>query len=159
MNQKKPENKTPRGPIALNRRAFHDYEVLETLTAGIVLTSSEIKSLRLGRCSLQEGFCRIVNGEAYLYGLTIPKFEQATYNNHHPDRTRKLLLTKVEIRRLIGKTQQDGLTLIPLKLYFNRCWIKVELGVCRGKKLVDKRETLKRRDNEREIQRVKKRFI
>jgi SsrA-binding protein len=152
--KKKPASKT----IAVNRRAFHDYEIIDTLMAGISLMSSEVKSLRLGRCSLGEGFCRVQQGEIFLYGMTIPKFEQATYNNHAPDRTRKLLLQKAEIRKLSAKMQQDGLTLIPLKLFFNRCWVKVELGLAKGKKLVDKRESLKQKDQARQIARIKKHF-
>jgi SsrA-binding protein len=139
-----------------NRRAYHDYTVLETIDAGIVLTGTEIKSIRIGKASLNEAFARIENNEVWLYGMSISPYEQGNRYNHVPDRVRKLLLTRGEIRKLSGKIKQTGHTLIPLKLYFNRAWVKVELGLCQGKKLYDKRETLKNRDTQREIQRAMK---
>lgn len=143
--------------IASNRKAYHDYHVLETFRAGIVLTGTEIKSIRAGKVSLTDGFGRLEQGELFLYGLHINPYDKGTHYNHAPDRTRKLLLTRAEIRKLIGKTKETGLTLIPLKLYFDRCWVKVELGLCKGKKLYDKRETLKSRESKREIERTMKR--
>jgi SsrA-binding protein len=145
-----------RRTVATNRKAFHDYQVMDTYKAGIVLTGTEIKSIRAGKVSLSEGFARLENGEMFLYGVRIEPYEKGTHYNHAPDRVRKLLLTKVEIRKLIGKTKESGLTLIPLKLYFDRCWVKVDIGLCRGKKLYDKRETLKARENKREIDRTMK---
>lgn len=142
--------------IASNRKAYHDYHVLETFRAGIVLTGTEIKSIRAGKVSLTDGFGRLEQGEVFLYGLHINPYDKGTHYNHAPDRTRKLLLTRAEIRKLIGKTKETGLTLIPLKLYFDRCWVKVELGLCKGKKLYDKRETLKSRESKREIERTMK---
>lgn len=145
-----------RRTVATNRKAFHDYHVMDTYKAGIVLTGTEIKSIRAGKVSLSEGFARLENGEVFLYGVRIEPYEKGTHYNHAPDRVRKLLLTKLEIRKLIGKTKESGLTLIPLKLYFDRCWVKVDIGLCRGKKLYDKRETLKARENKREIDRTMK---
>ncbi len=142
--------------IANNRRAFHEYHVLEQFTAGIVLTGTEIKSIRDGKVSMTDGFARIEKGEVFLYGIHITPYDKGSYNNHAPERVRKLLLTKLEIKRLIGKLKESGLTLIPLKLYFDRCWVKVELGLCKGKKLYDKREAIKGRDTKREIERTMK---
>jgi SsrA-binding protein len=142
--------------IVSNRKAYHEYTVLESLTAGIVLTGTEIKSIRQGKVSMNDGFARIEKGEVLLYGMQITPYDKGTHYNHAPDRVRKLLLTKVEIRRLIGKTKESGLTLIPLKLFFDRCWVKVELGLCKGKKLYDKRETIKGREAQREIDRSMK---
>ena len=150
---KPPKKDKPQRITISNRKAYHDYHVLETLTAGIVLTGTEIKSIRAGKASMNEAFCRIENGEVWLYGMSISPYEQGNRYNHVTDRQRKLLLTALEIRKLHGKIKQSGHTLIPLKLFFKRCWVKVELGLCQGKKLYDKRETLKSRDHEREIQR------
>ncbi|MBY0402743.1 MAG: SsrA-binding protein SmpB [Cyanobacteria bacterium] len=142
--------------IASNKKAYHEYHVLETFKAGIVLTGTEIKSIRLGKVSMNDGFARLEKGEIFLYGLHINPYDKGTHYNHAPDRTRKLLLTKVEIRRLIGKTKESGLTLIPLKMYFDRCWVKVDIGLCKGKKLYDKRDAIKERDSKREIERTMK---
>lgn len=142
--------------IVSNKRAYHEYHVLEQYQAGIVLTGTEIKSIRAGKVSMSEAFARIEKGEVLLYGLNISPYEQGNRYNHIPDRIRKLLLTKAEIRKLIGKTKESGLTLIPLKLYFTRCWVKVELGICKGKKLYDKRESIAERDSKREISRALK---
>ncbi len=150
-----PKRKHP-GVVASNRKAFHEYTVLETLKAGLVLTGTEIKSIRNGKVSMNDAFARVENGEVFLYGLNISPYEKATHFNHAPDRTRKLLLTKQEIRKLIGKTKQTGLTLIPLKLYFERCWVKCDLGLCQGKKLYDKREAITERDVKRQIERTLK---
>ena len=124
--------------VANNKKAFHEYLVLETFKAGIVLTG------------------RIQKGEVFLYGLQISPYEKGTHYNHQPDRVRKLLLTRKEINKLVGKTKESGLTLIPLKIYFDRCWVKVDLGLCKGKKLHDKREAITQRDTKREIERSMK---
>lgn len=143
--------------VAQNRKAYHEYQVIETFKAGIVLTGTEIKSIRMGKVSIADGFARIENGEVFLYGTHINPYDKGTVYNHDPERTRKLLLNRQEIRKLIGKTKESGLTLIPLKLFFERCWVKVELGLCKGKKLYDKRDTIKEREGKREIERTMKR--
>jgi SsrA-binding protein len=142
--------------VVNNKKAYHEYLVLETLTAGIVLTGTEIKSIRAGKVSMNDSHARIQNGEVFLYGLQISLYDKGTVYNHQPDRVRKLLLTKAEIKKLIGKTKETGHTLIPLKMYFERCWVKVEIGLCKGKKLHDKRETITARDSKREIDRALK---
>ncbi len=142
--------------VVNNKKAFHEYLVLETFKAGIVLTGTEIKSIRGGKVSMNDSHARIQNNEVWLYGLQISPYEQGTHYNHQPDRVRKLLLTKQEIKKLIGKTKESGLTLIPLKLYFERCWVKVDLGLCKGKKLHDKREAISERDAKREMDRALK---
>jgi SsrA-binding protein len=139
--------------VAENRRARHEYFVEETLEAGIALTGTEVKSLRLGRASLQDSFARVENGEVLLYNMHISPYDKGNRFNHDPKRVRRLLLHKAEIRRLIGKTRQRGYTLIPLKLYFNsRGLAKVELALAKGKKLHDRREDIARREAERQIQ-------
>ena len=156
----KPKNSSKTGApsrtIAVNRRAHHEYHVLETLDAGIVLTGTEIKSIRQGKVSIADSFARIEHGEIFLYGAQIAPYAQGNIHNHQQDRVRKLLLNRREIQRLIGKTKELGLTLIPLKLYFNRAWVKIELGLCKGKKLHDKRESIKEREGKREIERSMK---
>lgn len=138
--------------VAENRRARHDYFIEETIEAGIALTGTEVKSLRLGRASLQDSFARVENGEVFLYNMHISPYEKGNRFNHDPKRVRRLLLHKAEIRRLIGKTRQRGYTLIPLRLYFTgRGYAKVELALAKGKKLYDKREDIARRDAERQI--------
>ncbi|MBK8189868.1 MAG: SsrA-binding protein SmpB [Vampirovibrionales bacterium] len=154
----RPANAKPSPPrvIASNKKAYHDYHVEETYTAGIILTGTEIKSIRNGQVSLNEGFARIENSEVFLYGMHVSPYDKGTHYNHAPDRVRKLLMTRAEIRKLVGKTKQTGLTLIPLKLVFDRCWVKVEVGLCRGKKLYDKREALTERQHQREMDRARK---
>lgn len=142
--------------IAVNRRARHEYDITETYEAGLVLNGPEVKSIRAGRVSLQEAFARIDGGEAWLYGMHIAPYEQAHHIEQNPTRVRKLLLHKQEIGRLAGKTQQRGLTLIPLKLYFKRGNAKIELGVARGRKLHDKRRVIAERDAQREVERAVK---
>jgi SsrA-binding protein len=161
MNQKHPPSKSAptRRTLAVNRKAFHNYAVSETFTAGVVLTGTEIKSLRAGTFSISQSFARITNGEVWLVGMTIQPYEQGNRYNHEPDRPRKLLLKRLEINKLIGKTQMDRMTLIPLKIFFERCWVKVELGLCRSKQLVDKRETIKSREAKREIDRAVKQHV
>jgi SsrA-binding protein len=138
--------------VAQNRKARHDYEILDTYEAGIVLTGTEVKSLRQGRCSLVDGYAVIENGEAWLMGVHIPEYTEGTWNNHAPRRKRKLLLHKEEIVRLIGKTQESGLALVPLELYFKDGRAKVEIALARGRKAHDKRQALSERDARREIQ-------
>jgi SsrA-binding protein len=141
--------------VANNKKAFHEYHVLETLKAGIVLTGTEIKSVRAGKVSMNDSHARITKaGEIFLHGMHISPYDQGSYNNHVPDRTRKLLLTKQEIKKLIGKLKESGLTLIPLKVYFERCWVKVDLGLCKGKKIHDKRDSISERDNKRQLERA-----
>ena len=140
--------------VTSNRKARHDYAILDTYEAGMALTGTEVKSLRAGRASLVDAFAQEKGGELYLYGMHIPEYTQGTWTNHDPRRTRKLLLNRLEIDRLLGKLKESGLTLVPLSVYFNDGWAKVELGLARGKKSYDKRQDLAKRDADREIQRV-----
>jgi SsrA-binding protein len=142
--------------VALNRRAHHDYAIEQTLEAGIVLTGTEIKSIRAGRVNLAEAYARIERGEAWLIGAHIAPYEQGNRNNHEPTRTRKLLLHRDEISELIGRTQAKGQTLVPLRLYLHKGMAKLELGVARGKKTYDKRRTIAERDMRRELERQTK---
>jgi SsrA-binding protein len=146
-----------RKAIARNRRAYHDYHIDDTYEAGLVLTGTEVKSLRAGRASLADGFAQISDGEVWLHNVHIPEYVQGTWTNHTPRRIRKLLLHRKEIDRLASKTAEQGLTLIPLSLYFKDGNVKVELGVARGKRTYDKRQALARRDAAREIDRALKR--
>ena len=139
-------------PLAVNRKARFEYELLEKFVAGVALTGSEVKSLRDGRVSLQDGYVAFEGGEAYLVGVHIAAYDNAGYANHDPLRRRKLLLHKREIKRLAGKVHEKGLTLVPLAIGVEGNWIKVELGLGRGKKLHDKRETIKRRTLDREAE-------
>ena len=140
--------------VASNRKARHDYAILDTYEAGIALTGTEVKSLRAGRASLVDAFAQVKDGELYLYGMHIPEYAQGTWTNHEPRRTRKLLLRRLEIDRLVGKVRESGLTLIPLSVYFSDGWAKVEIGLARGKRAYDKRQDLAKRDADREISRV-----
>jgi SsrA-binding protein len=140
--------------VASNRKARHDYAILDVFEAGIALTGTEVKSLRAGRASLVDAFAQEKDGEFFLYGMHVPEYAQGTWTNHEPRRTRKLLLTRHEITRLIGKLKESGLTLVPLSLYFSDGWAKVELALARGKKSYDKRQDLAKRDANREIARV-----
>jgi SsrA-binding protein len=139
--------------VARNPRATHDYHILETWEAGLVLTGTEVKSLRGGKASIKEGFARIANGEVFLEGVNITPYEQGNRYNHDPVRTRKLLLNRREIERLVGAVEQKGLTLVPLELYFRNGVAKLTLALGRGKKYHDRREDLKKRDAEREMAR------
>lgn len=140
--------------IATNRRARHEYEIEETLEAGLALTGTEVKSLRSGRASLAEAYARVVDGEVWLHHLHIPPYEAGNIFNHDPLRTRRLLLHHREIRRLAGKAGQKGYALVPLRLYFKRGLAKVELALARGKKLYDRREAIAEREAGREAQRA-----
>jgi SsrA-binding protein len=142
-----------RKSVARNPKATHDYHILETWESGIVLTGTEVKSLRNGKASIREAYARVRNGEVFLEGMNITPYEQGNRYNHDPVRTRKLLLHRREIEKLIGGVEQKGLTLIPLELYFKDGRAKVVIALGRGKKLHDKRETLKRRESEREAAR------
>ena len=144
--------------IASNRKAFHEFTILDKLEAGLVLTGTEVKSLRAGGSSLSDGFVRIRNGEAWLVNVHIPPYGQGTFfSQHEPRRDRKLLLHARELQRLAGKLQEKGLTLLPLRLYFRSNRVKVELGLGRGKKLHDKREAIREREVKREIARAARR--
>ena len=140
--------------VASNRKARHDYAILETVEAGMALTGTEVKSLRAGRASLVDAFGQISGGEVFLHGMHIPEYAQGTWTNHEPRRIRKLLLKRHEIDRLVGKVRESGLTLVPLSVYFSDGWAKVELGLARGKRAYDKRQDLAKRDADREIARV-----
>jgi SsrA-binding protein len=143
--------------VCQNKKAFHDYSIDEVLEAGIVLLGPEAKSLRDGRSSLVDGYARIKNGEVFLYNMHISPYPFAHNLNLDPKRTRKLLLNRQEIRRLIGKTKEKGYTLIPLKVYFSNSRAKVELGLAKGKKKVDKRHALREKEQKREIEQARKR--
>lgn len=140
--------------IAVNRSAKHEYEVLESIECGIVLVGSEVKSLRTGRMSLDEAYGRMKEGEVWLIGCDIPEYVQANRFNHLPRRPRKLLLHRREIKKIAGKAYEKGLTLVPLKMYFKGGRAKLLLGVCRGKKLYDKRQAKKTADVKRDLARV-----
>ena len=140
--------------VASNKKARHDYAILDTYEAGMALTGTEVKSLRAGRASLVDAFAQERDGEIYLHAMHIPEYAQGTWTNHEPRRTRKLLLNRLEIDRLLGKLKESGLTLVPLQVYFSDGWAKVELGRARGKKSYDKRQDLAKRDADREIQRA-----
>lgn len=140
--------------ICVNKRARFDYEISDMYEAGVTLQGTEVKSLRQGRVSLQDAYADVQNGEVYLLHAHIDQYEQGNRFNHDPERPRKLLLHKQEIRRLVGKVQERGLTLIPTRMYFSRGKAKVEIGVAKGKKNYDKRQDLKRRTAQREIDRA-----
>jgi SsrA-binding protein len=149
----------PDKTVAVNRRARHEYALDETLEAGIVLTGTEIKSIRAGRVNLAEAYARIEKGEAWLIGAHIAPYEQGNRNNHEPTRTRKLLLHRDQIAELVGRTQAKGFTLVPLKLYIRSGLAKLELGVGRGKKTYDKRRAIAERDARRDLARATKERI
>ncbi|MDO3376558.1 SsrA-binding protein SmpB [Geoalkalibacter halelectricus] len=140
--------------IATNKKAYHDYFIDEVYEAGLVLTGTEVKSLRLGKVNLKEAFCRIKNGEAFINNMNISPYEQGNRENHDPTRERKLLLHREEIAKLTRKVDERGLTLVPTKIYFKDSRAKLEIGVGRGKKLHDKRETLKEKQHSRETARA-----
>jgi SsrA-binding protein len=140
--------------VVSNRKARHDYAILDTVEAGIALTGTEVKSLRSGRASLVDAFGQVKDDELYLHGMHIPEYTHGTWTNHEPRRVRKLLLNRLEIDRLMGKVRESGLTLVPLSVYFSDGWAKVELGLARGKRAYDKRQDLAKRDAEREIRRT-----
>ena len=143
--------------IARNKKARFNYELGERFEAGLVLTGSEVKSLRMGKANLTDSYAKLKNGEAWLVGCHISPYPYASYDNHQPERPRKLLLHKRELRKLAGKIKEQGMSLIPLALYFRRGKAKVELALAKGKKLHDKRQLIKKRDQQREMERALKR--
>jgi len=149
----KSSNRPARKLIAQNKKARHDYTIVDTYECGVVLMGTEVKSLREGRASLADAFATIDDGEVYLHNVHIPEYAFGSWTNHTPRRVRKLLLHKGEIQRLIGRTKESGLTLVPLSLYFTEGKVKVELALARGKKTWDKRQDLARRDADREVRR------
>ena len=143
--------------VSSNRKARRDYEVLDTLEAGLILTGAEVKSVRAGRVNLKDSYARLEDGEVFLYNMHISAYEKASGHPHDPDRRRKLLLSASEIKRLIGKTAERGLTLVPLDVHFSGPWAKVELALARGKKTIDKRRDIAERDAQREMERARRR--
>ena len=155
MAKKKSKNAKNQNPvIATNRRARHDYHILDTWECGVVLVGTEVKALREGKASLNDAFATIDDGEVWLRGLHIPEYTHGSWTNHEPRRNRKLLMHREEIERLIGKTREGGLTLVPLALYFRDGKVKLELALARGKRDYDKRQDLAKRDADREISRA-----
>lgn len=139
--------------IANNKKAYHDYFILDTYEAGIALHGTEVKSLRMGKCSIKESFVRVEHGEVFIYGMHISPYEKGNIFNKDPLRVRKLLLHSFEIRKLIGKMKEKGITLMPLKVYFKGSLVKLEVGLAKGKKLHDKREGIAKKDQMREARR------
>src|SRR5258705_4481202 len=148
--KEKTERELAQANVAESRKAFHDYHLLETFEAGVALLGTEVKAIREGRVNLRDSFARIDNGEVYLCNVNISPYSHRGYADHEPLRQRKLLLHRGEIRKLIGKTVEKGMTLVPVRLYFKNGRVKVALGLARGKKEYDKRETIKRRETDRE---------
>ena len=145
--------------VITNRKARFEYQLLENFTAGIVLKGTEVKSLRGGKASLQEAYCFIKDDEAFVKNMDIAEYDKGSYNNHEPKRDRKLLLKKKEIRKIRKSLEEKGLTLVPLKLYFNdRNFVKLDLALAKGKKLHDKRESIKEKDTKRELSRALKSY-
>ena len=139
--------------IANNKKAYHDYFILDTYETGISLAGTEVKSLRMGKCSIKESFVRIENGEVFIYGMHISPYEKGNIFNKDPLRPRKLLLHKYEINKLLGKTKEKGIAIVPLKVYFKGSLVKVEIGLAKGKKLYDKRQDIAKKDQQREASR------
>jgi SsrA-binding protein len=148
--KEKTERELAQANIAENRKAFHDFHILETFEAGVALLGTEVKAIREGRVNLRDSFARVEDGEVFLYNVSISSYSHRGYADHEPLRRRKLLLHKDEIRKLIGKTVERGMTLVPVRLYFKKGRVKVALSLAKGKKDYDKRETIKRRETERE---------
>ena len=139
--------------IANNKKAYHDYFILDTYETGISLAGTEVKSLRMGKCSIKDSFVRIENGEVFIYGMHISPYEKGNIFNKDPLRPRKLLLHKYEINKLLGKTKEKGIAIVPLKVYFKGSLVKVEIGLAKGKKLYDKRQDIAKKDQQREASR------
>jgi SsrA-binding protein len=148
--KEKTERELAQANIAENRKAFHDFHILETFEAGVALLGTEVKAIREGRVNLRDSFARVEDGEVFLYNVSISSYSHRGYADHEPLRRRKLLLHRDEIRKLIGKTVERGMTLVPVRLYFKKGRVKVALSLAKGKKDYDKRETIKRRETERE---------
>jgi len=157
MALEKTEREAAQKNIAENRKAFHDYHILETFESGMVLVGTEVKSIREGRVNLRDSFARAENGEVFAYNIHIHPYSHRGYADHDPMRKRKLLLHAHEIRKLIGRTVERGMTLVPLRMYFKNGRVKMEIGLARGKQLHDKRETIKRRETDRETRAAVKR--
>ena len=138
--------------IANNKKAYHDFFIEDTFEAGVSLHGTEVKSLRMGKCSIMEAFVRIENGEVFVYGMHISPYEKGNIFNKDPLRVKKLLMHRYEINKLMGKIKEKGLTLVPLKVYFKGSLVKVEIGLARGKKLYDKREDIAKKDQRREAE-------
>lgn len=139
--------------VANNKKAYHDYFILETFEAGIALSGTEVKSIRMGKCSIKEAFVRVEKGEVFIYGMHISPYEKGNIFNKDPLRVRKLLLHRSEINKLLGKTKEQGITIMPLKVYLKGSLVKMEIGLARGKKLYDKRQDIAKKDQKREAQR------
>ena len=139
--------------IANNKKAFHDYFIEDTFEAGVELFGTEVKSMRMGKCSIKESFIRIEHGEVFVYGMHISPYEKGNIFNKDPLRVRKLLLHKKEIDKIFGKMKEKGITVVPLQVYFSGSLVKVEIGLAKGKKLYDKRDDIARKDQKREAQR------
>jgi len=137
-------------PVAENRKAGFDYHILETFEAGLVLTGTEIKAIREGRVNLRDSYCRLDRGEAFLLNTHIGQYSHGGYASHDPLRPRKLLLNRAELNKLLGKTTEKGLTIVPLRMYFKKGRVKIAIGLAKGKKSFDKRETIRRRETDRE---------
>jgi SsrA-binding protein len=150
MTNDKTDRELAQANIAENRKAYHDYHLLETFEAGVALLGTEVKAIREGRANLRDSFARVDNGEVYLYNVNISPYSHRGYADHEPLRPRKLLLHRTEIRKLIGKTVEKGMTLVPVRMYFKNGRVKVAISLARGKKEYDKRETIKRRESDRE---------
>jgi SsrA-binding protein len=148
--RKAAERKAAERNVAENRKAFHDYHVLETFECGVVLQGTEVKSIREGRVNLRDSFARVENGEIFIYNVHISPYSHRGYADHEPTRRRKLLLHRQEIRKLIGKTVEKGMTLVPVRLYFKGGKVKVAIGLAKGKQAHDKREAIKKRETDRE---------
>lgn len=144
--------------ISTNRKAFHDYLIFDKFTAGIVLTGTEIKSIRKGMINLKDSFAKIENGEVFLYNMHISPYEQGNRYNHEPERVRKLLLTKQEINKMLGKIKKDGYAIVPLELFLSHGFAKIEIGLAKGKKLYDKRDAIAKKTQDRDIARQIKRW-
>ncbi len=147
------QQKAPQKLIANNKKAYHDYFIDETYEAGIALHGTEVKSMRMGKCSIKEAFIRIENGEIYVYGMHVSPYEKGNIFNKDPLRVKKLLMHKYEINKLAGKVAEKGYTLVPLQVYFKDGKVKTEVGLARGKKLYDKRQDIAKKDQRRETQR------
>ena len=145
--------KTEKKLIANNKKAYHDFFLEERYEAGIELHGTEVKSMRMGKCSIKEAFIRIENGEVIIYGMHVSPYEKGNIFNKDPLRVRKLLLHKSEINKLIGKTKEKGMAIVPLKVYFKGSLVKVEIGLAKGKKLYDKRQDIAKKDQRREAER------
>ena len=147
------KQKEPQKLIANNKKAYHDFFIDETFETGVVLHGTEVKSMRMGKCSIKESFIRIENGEVFVYGMHVSPYEKGNIFNKDPERVRRLLMHRYEINKLAGKVAEKGYTLVPLQVYFKDGRVKVEIGLARGKKLYDKREDIAKKDARREVER------